>query len=289
MLRSLLERWRGKRRSQGSPRPKWPRPLLEVLEDRCLLAGQVVYWTGGTGLFNSSDMKNWADAKGHFILPTKDDDIIFSAGTGVNWNHACTINMGQTLTVKSLTVKAGYTQKLTLLGNLNIAGLGAQPSSIADPMFEILGPGNLTLGDNTAFTMGAGSISNSGNLTLGTHSVFTMTGGAMKGTGKTIIVGDMDPTKVATLIFSGNDAKEIDGPSQTWAKSPGSAQATSSSSTAPNSTTRPRRSSPRRMQGQSSPRTSAGMPSTTSKGQRSIRWQMPPPRSQPSSSPTRVW
>jgi hypothetical protein len=179
--------------------------MLEVLEDRCLLS-RTLDWTGQGGVLNWTDPKNWQDAKTKAnVRPTADDDVVFIAA----FNVSSIVNRGQSFEVKSLTVEAGYTKTLDLLGNLKVVGgPGAKDSTIADPNFDLTGPGTFTLGSSTVLKMSAGTISNA-ELILGSHAVFTMTGGTMKGKGTTVI-GDRDVTKAATLNFAGNAAKNID-------------------------------------------------------------------------------
>jgi hypothetical protein len=186
------------------------RPALECLEGRCLLT--VITWTGQGADPNWNTAANWEDDQQQARVPGANDDVVFVA----NFVSASTVN--QNFTIASLKVEAGYTQTITLVGDLKIAKVEGNNtvSSIADPTFKLTGAGTFILATNavgpSALIMGAGTMEGPGTTVVEAGATFTLGEAATKTfTGRTIenkgtlnwVAGDIALANNATIVNTG--------------------------------------------------------------------------------------
>jgi hypothetical protein len=129
------------------------------------------YWVGGglTSNWDATGNTNWSATSGganNASVPTSTDDVFFD-GVGASANSASTISA--TITVKSLTISAGYTSTITHNAVLTIAGSWTMHSG-----FTIGGSSAIIISATSTITSGGKTWPN--NLTLSaTSAQFTTT------------------------------------------------------------------------------------------------------------------
>lgn len=162
-LRDLLAA-RLVRRSGRTDRGLSGRPMVEALEDRCLLA--TIFWDGGpSGLgTNWHDAANWAGD----VLPGANDDAVIDVAPDP------TIAINAPVTVRKLTC----TEAVTLASTLSVALPSTIDRGLAMTAGMLTGDGDVTLGGSSQWS--AGVMSGAGATVIAAGGSMTVNSGGLQ-------------------------------------------------------------------------------------------------------------
>ncbi|MFH0763614.1 MAG: DUF2341 domain-containing protein [Candidatus Omnitrophota bacterium] len=171
-------------------------------------------WDGVTGLGTWSNPDNWNDGSGEHAVPNESTDVLFGgslggvSGTDTDSNCENSAFLGS---IKSLTIRSGYTKTITLNRSLAITGaLTVNSGTLA----QAAGAGN---------AISAGSIAVRGGTFLGGNADITSTGnvailsGSFTSTSGTLYVGGNWINEASTFFhnsgtvdFNGSGTQDLE-------------------------------------------------------------------------------